>query len=336
MTETELTDAIIRHSLELQRVSRFEEDRAEAILRELERDLRALLNNRNLSTAGKREVEAIIKQAQQAISGRYTNIAGILDVEAIAQHVADRTLEAMQGMFPSAAAPSLETLRSLSRDIIIDGAPSSAWWAKQSDDTALNFARAVRKGVINGQTNEQIVRAVAGDMGVIGVSRRNARALVQTSIMTAANQARLETFRKNSKFASGIRWLATLDSRTCLRCSALDGSVWDFDGKPLGETKLDMQFPPAHFACRCVLTVAPARSALDELFPGLADRIKAARDRASASGPQKVTMSEWLQRNPAAAEEIMGKKRVEMFLAGKLTITDLVTKSGRPKALAEL
>lgn len=336
MTETELADAIIRHSLELQRVSRFEEDRAEAILRELERDLRALLASRSLTTAGKREVEAIIRQAQEAISGRYTNIAGILDVEAIAQHVADRTLETMQGMFPSAAAPTIETIRSLSKDILIDGAPSSAWWAKQSDDTAFRFAAAVRRGVINGQTNEQIVRAVAGDGGILEVSRRNARSLVHTSIMTAANRARLETFRKNAKFARGIRWLATLDSRTCLRCSALDGESWDFDGKPLGDTKIDVQFPPAHMNCRCVASLIPGRSALDEVFPGLADRIEASRDRATPTGPQKVTMEEWLQRNPAAAEEIMGKKRVEMFLAGRLTLTDLVTKSGRPKALAEL
>jgi SPP1 gp7 family putative phage head morphogenesis protein len=349
----ELADAIIRHSLELQRVSRFEEDRAEQVLIALERELRALVNSRTLSTAGKREIEAIIRQAQEAISGRYANIAGILDAEAIAQHVADRTLEAMQTMFPSAAAPTAETIRSLSRDILIDGAPSSAWWAKQSDDTAFKFSAAIRRGVINGQTNEQIVRAVAGDLGVIGVARRNARSLVHTSVMTAANQARLATFRKNSKFARGLRWLSTLDSRTCMRCAALDGQEWDFEGKAIDRSDggaltnwlrdigvapkaLDFQVPPAHINCRCVVTIIPGRTALDEAFPGLADKLEATRDRATPTGPQKVTMSEWLQRNPAAAEEILGKRRVEMFQAGKLSLTDLVTKSGRAKSLAEL
>lgn len=333
MTETELTDRIIRHSLELQAVSRFEEAKAEAILLDLERDLRALIESRALSSAGRREIEAIIREAHEIVAKRYMSVAKVVDVEAITQHVADRTLEAMQGMFPSAAAPTIETLRSLSRDILIDGAPSSTWWARQSEKTAFDFARTVRRGVINGQTNEQITRAVVDDLGT---SRRNARALVHTSVMAAANRARLETFRKNAKFARGIRWLSTLDSRTCLRCSALDGSAWDFEGKPLGETKIDVQFPPAHMNCRCVASIIPGRSALDEMFPGLADKIEASRDRATPTGPQKVAMSEWLERNPAAAEDILGKKRVAMFQAGKLTLTDLVTKSGRPKALAEL
>lgn len=336
MTELELTDSILRTAIELQRLSAHDEAQAETLLRELEAELRQLLASRELSAAGKRQVEAIIRQARDAIAGKYINIAGVVDVEGVVQLVADRTLEAMQSMFPSAAGPSIETIRSLSRDILIDGAPSSAWWAKQAEDTALNFARAVRRGVLNGRTNEQIVRDVIDDKGVLGLSRRNARALVHSSIMTAANRARLETFRKNARFASGVRWLATLDSHTCLQCASLDGSAWDFDGKPIGATVPAFQMPPAHWNCRCVATVVPGRSALDEAFPGLADRIEAGRDRATAQGPQKVTMTEWLRRNPAAAEEILGKKRVELFRAGKITLTDLVTKSGRPKSLAEL
>lgn len=343
MNETELTDAIIRNALELQRLSATEEARAEAILRELESELRQLLNSRTLSQSSKREIEALIKQARNAISGKYVNIAGILDVEAVAQLVADRTVEAMQGLFPSAAAPTIETIRSLSRDILIDGAPSSSWWARQALDTTDKFARNVRKGVLNGRTNEQIVRDVVADMDV---SRRNARALVHSSIMTSANRARLETFRKNARFASGVRWLATLDSSVCLRCAALDGQAWDFDGEPIDRKDdglrrflgkpLEFQSPPLHWNCRCVLSVVPGRSALDEVFPGLADKIEANRDRATAQGPQKVTMSEWLGRNPAAAEEILGKRRVELFAAGKLTLTDLVTKGGREKTLEQL
>lgn len=334
MNEAEITDAIIRHALELQRLSQHEEARAEAILRELESELRALLNSRTLSQSGKREIEAIIRQARDAISGRYVNIAGILDVEGIVQLVADRTVEAMQSMFPSAAAPTIETIRSLSRDILIDGAPSSAWWAKQADDTAFRFAGTVRRGVLNGLTNESIVRQVVEDMR--GTSRRNARALVHSSIMTAANRARLETFRKNARFAQGVRWLATLDSHVCMQCAALDGQAWDFDGKPLKGSKLDFQAPPAHFSCRCVLTIVPGRSALDEVFPGLADRIEAARDRASSEGPVKLDMTGWLKRHPADAEEILGEGRAAKFLAGKLTLIDLVTKGGRVRTLEEL
>lgn len=338
MTEQELTDAIIRHALELQRLSAFEGARAEAILRELESELRTLLSRRALSEASKREIEALIKDAHNAISGKYTNIAGILDVEAVATLVADRTVEAMQGMFPSAQAPTIETIRSLTRDILIEGSPASRWWSRQAEDTAFKFAGIVRRGVINGETNEQIVRKVVGGRGETGlmeVSRRNARTLVHSSIMTAANQARLETFRK-SGFA-GVRWLATLDSHVCKICAALDGSGWDFDGKPLGQTKLDFQTPPQHFSCRCILTGIASFSGIEAAFPGMGKEFASLLGtRATAQGPQKVTMTQWLKRNPEAAEEVLGRKRVDLFLAGKLSLTDLVTKSGRPRSLEEI
>lgn len=333
--EDDLADLIVRHALELQRLSAYEEQRAIAILRDLEGELRALLNTRTLSSASRREINALLKEAHKAIAGRYTNIAGILDVEALTEHVAARTVDAMNAAFPNLAfgPPSVETLRSLARNVLIEGAPSAAWWAKQSDDAAFRFAATVRAGVINGNTNEQIVRKVVEDMDV---SRRNARSLVHSSIMTAANQARLGTFRKASRYAEGVRWLATLDSHTCKTCAALDGSQWDFDGQPLNGTKLDFQAPPKHFACRCVISLIPSLQALDEAFPGIGGKIRALRDRATAQGPQKLTMTQWLKRNPVAAEEVLGATRVKRFLAGELTLTDLVTKSGRPLSLAEL
>lgn len=341
MTEQELTDAIIRHALELQRLSDGDAIRAEAILRELEADLRALLSQRTLTGAPKREIEALIKEAQTAIASRYINIAGVVDVEGIVNHVAERTVDFLSQTFPNAGigTPTLETLRSLSRDILIEGSPASAWWSRQAQDTAFRFAGIVRRGVLNGETNEQIVRKVAGgagEPGLLEASRRNVRTLVHSSVMTAANQARLAAYRKNARFASGVRWLATLDSHVCTTCAALDGTEWDFDGKPIGKHKMEFQAPPAHMSCRCVLSVIPSRSALDEVFPGLADELAGLRDRATAQGPQKVTMAEWLKRNPAAATEVLGAKRVELFNAGKITLTDLVTKSGRALTLDEL
>lgn len=333
--EDDLADAIVKHALELQRLSAYEEQQAITILRDLEAELRTLLNSRALSTASRRDINVLIKAAHEAITGKYVNIAGILDVEALTEHVAARTVEAMNTAFPNLAfgPPSMETLRSLAKNVLIDGAPSAAWWAKQSADTAFRFANTVRAGVINGHTNEQIVRRVTEDMDL---SRRGARALVHSSVMSAANQARLETFRKASNYADGVRWLATLDSHVCKTCAALDGSEWDFDGQPLNGTKLDFQAPPKHFACRCVISLVPSTKALDEVFPGMGDKIRALRDRATSDGPQKLTMTQWLKRNPVAAEEVLGKKRVEMFQAGSLTLTDLVTKSGRPLTLAEL
>lgn len=337
MTEAELIDAILRQSVELQRLSQGEEAKAAAILSALEDDLRALLTQGNLSDKSKREIEALIKEAHKAITGQYVNIAGVLDLEAVVQHVADQTVDFLDDTFPIAIGnPSIATLQSLSRDILIDGSPASAWWAKQAEDTAFKFAGNVRRGVLEGKTNEQIVRDVVADMDV---SRRNARTLVHSSIMTAANQARLATYKKNMKGAMGVKWLATLDSHTCHTCANLDGSEWDFDGKKLGKTRMEFQAAPAHWACRCIMTPVPNYAALNEISPGLGDRLKASGERASSNGPVKsgTTFADFLKRQPDAwVREYLGAERAELYLSGKITLSDLVTKGGREKTLEEL
>lgn len=251
MSELELQDAILRNALELQRLSANDEARALEIMRQLEADLRSLLARETLDARGKREIEAILREATKLIDTRYSGIAAVVDTQAIAIVVAEQTVSAMSTL-GSVVMPTPERLASLTKDVLIDGAPSSAWWKRQAEDTAFRFAREVRQGVIEGATNEQIVGRIIGrgdEPGILDTPRRNVRSLVHSSVMNAANQARLETYRKNSKHVAGVRWLATLDSHTCRTCMALDGSTWDLEGKPLDGTTLDFQVPPAHFSC---------------------------------------------------------------------------------------
>jgi SPP1 gp7 family putative phage head morphogenesis protein len=339
MSEMDLIDMIVAQALQLQRVSAGNEAEAEAILRELERELRQLLASQTLSEASKREVEAIIKQADAAIAARYSGAAGVVDTQGVMVVVAENTAKAMEGIAAGQIrALTAERLASLARAVLIDGAPSAAWWARQAEDTQFKFAGAVRQGIANGETQERIVARIAGRDGFMEIARRNARTLVHSSVMTAANRARLDTYRNNAEHADGVRWLATLDSNTCLRCSALDGAAWDFDGKPIeGNTLVWNGGPPAHFACRCVASVIP--KSLDKLLgiEGLDKMIGQSR-ASSVEGPIKgdTSMTGFLKRNPAVAEEIMGKARVDMFLAGKLTLRNLVSGTGRPLTLDEL
>ena len=341
MSEIELQDQILRNALELQRLSAHEEERAEAILRQLEADLRQLLATGDLSEAGKREVEAIIRQADRAIEGRYLTIADSIDMRDLVEVVSERTVAAMREVIPRALIPTPERMASLSKEILIDGSRASAWWAKQAEDTAFKFAAEVRQGVLNGEAQEQIVGRIVGrggDPGVLTVARRNARTLVHSSIMSAANQARLETYKKNSRHIDGIRWLASLDGITCIQCMALDGSTWDIEGKPTGETTLPFQLPPAHFSCRCVATPIP--KSLNKILgrTGLDERLAATRTRASSSGPTTATtFGEFLKRqSPEFIEESLGTERAALWRAGKITLRDLVSGSGRPLTLDQI
>lgn len=340
MTEQSLQDEIIKTALDLQRLSAFEEGEALKVFGELERELRQLLASADLEEQTRREVEALIKQADEAIKAHYTTMAGQVDARGIILTIAQKTVDVMAEAFPSALMPSAERLASLAKDVMIDGAPSSAWWARQAEDTTFKFAREVRQGVISGETNAQIVARVFGnddEPGILDTSRRNVRTLVHSSIMTAANQARLATFRKNSRFSKGVRWLATLDSRTCAQCAALDGQAWDFDGNKLDGSEVDFMMPPAHFSCRCVVTPIP--KGLDEIFGTTTlDAKMASPVRASKDGPTTATtMEAFLRRQPAdVVEEMLGKGRAELFLERKLTISDLVSGRGRELTLTEL
>lgn len=344
MTEQTIQDAILRSALELQRVAAGEQDKADLALRQLAEELRALLNSRDLSAAGKREVAALLEDAEQAIRASYKGLYGMFDPDGVAVHIAERTVEALRSGVIGAAIslPTPETLASLSREVLIEGSPLKDWWARQADDTAFRFAAAVRQGVANGETQERIVARVigrTGEPGVLDVSRRQVRALVHSSVMSAANEARMAVYRKNSRFMAGVRWLSTLDSHTCKTCAALDGQAWDFDGKPLKGTSMRLRFPPAHANCRCV--VSPVPKSLDQAFgqTGLDAMRDSLSQRASSQGPigGSTNFADFLKRQtPEFVERVLGKRRAELYLAGKITLRDLVSGEGRPLTLDEI
>jgi SPP1 gp7 family putative phage head morphogenesis protein len=337
MSEVELQDEILRQSLQLLRLSAGQQAEAEAILAKLTRDLQTLLQSRDLSSATKAELKNLIAEAESAIHPAYAAAGNALDTHALALIVAEKTAHLIEDVLPvTVRLPTAERLASLTKDVLIDGAPSSAWWAKQGEDTAFKFAAQVRQGVINGETQAKIVQRIVGkrgEPGIMDMATRNARTLVHSSVMTAANDARLATFRKNSSIIAGVRWLSTLDSATCLQCGALDGQGWDLQGEKLPGTTIDFQMPPAHFSCRCA--ASPIPQSLAEF--GIPDEITGQRASSLGPLPGATTFADFLKRQtPEFVEKTLGKDRAAMFAAGKITLRDLVSGSGRPLTLDEL
>ena len=340
MSEIELRDAILRLALQLQRMTAGDQAKADQLMRELIADLKQLLQSNALSEAGKAEINALIKDAEKSITATYAQIAKVTDTHALALVVADKTVEALEDVIPLVIGkPTPEVLASLTKDVLIDGAPSSAWWTRQAEKTAFDFAREVRVGVINGDTNERIVQRIVGsrtEPGIMDVARRNARALVHSSVMSAANDARLATYRKNAKLIAGVRFLATLDSHTCVQCSAHDGAAWDLDGKRIQGTKIYFDPPSLHWNCRCVLSPIP--KSFRELGIDIPEPDETG-ERASSEGPvaATTTFADFLDRqSPAFIEKVLGAKRAAMFRDGKLTLSDLVSGTGRELTLDEL
>ena len=340
MTEQALADQILKHSLQILRLSAGEQAEVEKVLRELERELKLLIESGDLTAGGKRQIEALIVEANKAIEVGYLRAGAATDTHTLAIIVAEKTQEIIQDVLPATVRlPSAATLLSLAKDVLIDGAPSSAWWAKQGDDLAFRFAAQVRQGVVNNETQAQIVARIVGkrgEPGIMDVTRRNARVLVHSSVMTAANQARLATFQKNARLIKGVRWLSTFDSHTCKVCSALDGEAWNLDGEKLPGTTISFRLPPAHWSCRCVASVIP------KTFRDIGLNIDEPTDegqRASAQGPVpgKTTFDEFFARQSKVQQDAQfGPVRAGMFRAGKITVKDLVSGTGRELTLNQL
>lgn len=240
MSELELQDAILRQSLQLLRLTAGEQAQVDTILRQMEADLRTLLASEDLSAAGKAQVKALIDQADEIITAGYGTAASSTDTRALALIVAQQTADFIGEVIPReilSATP--ERLASLTTDVLIDGAASSAWWSRQSEDLAFRFAAQVRQGMAANETQEQIVSRIvgkSGEPGIMETARRNARALVHSSVMSAANSARLATFRKNKRLIKGVRWLATLDGATCWSGDTLVRMA-DGTERPISEVK---------------------------------------------------------------------------------------------------
>ena len=255
MTKLDLyiTDKYLSHQISLLRFTAGEQNKTLVLLKQMQVELKAKLRS-GLTDFSKARINKVLKEAKGVIDGYYAKTARSLDSHALAKNEAKFTTNTFAGIGLDASLPSEAALKALVNGSLIEGAQSSAWWARQSEDLSFKFANQVRQGIVQNETLQQIIRRVAGSKrlgipGIMDVSRRNASALVHTSIMQVANDARLATFRANDDIIKGMRFLATLDSHTSLTCIAHSGAEWTLDGEPMGGTTQPFASPPLHFNC---------------------------------------------------------------------------------------
>jgi hypothetical protein len=323
-------DSTLAYSLDLYRLDASTRAKVLEILNRLEKDLIGQLSQRQ-TTWGKQRINQLLKEARDTITKYYKDAQLELNLttDGLAQITAKATQKAIQATASvSVGLPTETVLSKIAGDAILMGATQASWWAKQEADTAFRFSAAVRQGLVAGETNAQIIARIMGKQGfpsVMDISRANAAALVQTSVQTVANDARLETFKANSDVIKSLEWMATLDGHTCIICAARDGMEWDNPSLDPIDGALPFLNPPLHFNDRCVLV---GRTIIDK--GGM---------RASSIGPvdRKTTFSDFLDRmGPEYQNEVLGKGRAQLWRDGKLTLADLVNGKGNPISLAQL
>ena len=320
-SELERIDRAIKTQLDVLRHSSTVEASVLQLIEQMRKELISKLAQADLTNWGKQRLNMLLRDSEALIASYYTQAQTLLTptYETVAGVTAAQTAIGI-----AASAPSRAVLESLVSNVLVEGATTKAWWGKMSSDTAFQFASAVRQGIAQGETQNQIFKR-AND--VAGLAGRNSTALVHTSIMQVMNDANIATLKSNADIAPVVRWLSTLDSSTCVVCGIRDGLTWDtLTGAPIGHS-IPYANAPLHFGCRCKLVGV---TALDKAVEG---------QRASMFGPvdRKVTFTQFLKRQtPEFQDEVLGKGRADLYRAGKITLRDTVSGRGAPLTLAQL
>ena len=336
-----LFDELLHDALEILRLAAGERNKVLALLLAMERELKRQLSEEEFGRFSKALLTRLVRNANATISQYFSEIENATDLAGIARYVGRSTSFALQISLgiDGVRAPKPDYFKSVRSNVLIEGAPSADWWRSQTADTQFKFARQVRAGLVAGETNQQIIQRIVGKQGVPGVMdtvRRNATALVQTSVQAVASDARRTTYKSNDDIVKGIQQVSTLDSHTSLTCISYSECKWDLDFNPIGEKKLPYNGgTPRHFSCRSI--EVPLTKTFKELGIDLPEPQPTTRASDEGQIAADTTFDGFLKRKTKAyQDEMLGEGRADLWRSGKITLRDLVNGDGRPRTLEQL
>lgn len=216
-------NTLIRESIDLARYEAGLRARVLRLLETLGRDLVKELAAAGLDTPRtdwqRARLRELLKAAEQRASEVYGEVDALTRKElgGLVEVSADRVVMGVNKAIGADLLQKLnwteEQLAALADENLIFGASSGTWWKRQAVDYAQGFADQMRMGQLRGEALGDLVKRVRG---LQDISRRNAEALVRSSVISTANEAHLAAYRANSEVAAGVEWVATLDRKTCL------------------------------------------------------------------------------------------------------------------------
>jgi len=323
-TSPELINIDVRNQVLLERLKAGEHEKFARFLKRLDKQIRARLIQEGGTTFTKKRLSALLVDMRNLQRVIYDDYAGqfnldLIDIANSQAMFEARSYERVTLNYESNL-PSAEQISTAVRvnPLQVEGytgnpllQPFTRDWSTTQIQRVNNV---VQQGFYQGLTTNEIARNIRGTKanrfndGTLAQVNRANQSLVRTAVQHASTQARHETMRQNSDLIRGYQWVSTLDSRTTLQCSALDGRRFKEGEGPL---------PPIHINCRSSTTPV-----LDERF----DFLKEGATRASkgAEGGEPVSAKEtyysWLKKQPEAFQnDAIGVTRGELLRNGGLT-----------------
>jgi SPP1 gp7 family putative phage head morphogenesis protein len=222
------------------------------------------------------------------------------------------------------ALPARSALQAAVTTDPFDGAPLNKWFGRLARRQKEGLERAVRLGIAEGEPIGKIAQRIRN---VVDVTRRQSEAIARTGTNHVATRARHLLYEENADLIKGMQWAATLDTRTCPQCMALDGKLF-----PLHRARI---MPPAHVGCRCTLT--PVFRSSRALGIDLSQLPEGQRASMTGDVPRSMTYPKWLRTQPRDVQnEALGPTRAKRWRAGKEQIDQFTDRTGRTLTLDQL
>lgn len=330
----EIKDLLLTRSLLLQRVSNsLTKDIINAYVSVIDDILAQIATGKNINLVN---MNKIINELNAKLTPDLTSVNDDLVQLGIseASYIANGINGAI-GIDLVSKLPTDRTVQKIVNTSLMDGLTISEWLGKQDKSFQETLTKQIRLGVIEGETNPQIVSRLKSALDI--KNNNNVKTIVRTAVATVTSQAREQTYKENIDIFKGWEWNATLDSRVRPEHLMIDGAMWDFKGKPLNENGIAHKFrkAPDGWNCRCLLL--PIVKSFKELGIPLDEVSKGTRSSIDGYVSRDLSASDWFEnKSKTFQEEYLGKGRFELYKKGTITLSDLLNQQGRYLSLKEL
>jgi len=183
--------------------------------------------------------------------------------------------------------------------------------------------RAAQAGFVNGQTPDEIVRALRGTKstgftdGTFNKLRHHLETTIRTALSHATSYVTAAVRALNSNIVRAVMWVSVLDSATSSWCIARAGKRYTADNahRPIGHS-YDWGAGPGRYHYNCRSTSAPL----------LAGEV-----------PNANAFGDWLGRQSAARQdEVLGPTRGALYRRGQVSVEGFLNNKGKLLTLAQL
>lgn len=333
-TNDDIADALVSHSIGLQRLSTATVRKVLALLKRSDARIIELLTRDDLTELSRARQEELLRRLRKVIKSAYVDATGKLQVDLAELAVYEGQYQA--DLFKRIVPVNIDFIAPAANQVIaaVNSRPFQGKllkdWFTELEDSAFRLLRnSIRAGVVENRTIGQMVREIRGTAaqgykdGILEITRRHAETTVRTAVAHTAQTARSYTFQQNSGLIKGEQWTSTLDGRTSAVCRARDGMVYKLGKGPR---------PPAHPNCRS--SMVPILKSASEL--GLKNAPKSTRASMNGQVPEDMNYDGWLRKQPKAfQDDVLGKRKAELFRSG-LKMERFVDRSGAEYTLDEL